>query len=191
MKFILLFFLTFTIYAQNRINDPFETLKKMREEMFDTLLNQDQSDFDKRIQKLFDRLQKQGAFPPHRNLFDLSQSQINSYWQKKGSKERYVIELGSPDDKLDIDIKNGVINISGTKVVTNKFQGKDSGSSYSQRSYKFSKTENIPPHLDAQSAKFLNESGKLVIEFTFKSVKGGKRNTDKRNFKIKDKGKDI
>lgn len=187
MKFFILLLFSLSIFAQSA-TDPLEDYKRMREEMLGTLL-EDNGHFDKEVRKLFERLQKQGAFSQLGSVFNLQNNSVKTYWEKKNDIERFVIEVGSPNDKLDIDIKNSMIILSGTKVVTKKFEGQDKGNSYSQRSFRFSKSEMIPQYLDSNSAKFFNEKGKIVIEFQLKSKSVSKK--QKRRIKLKNKGQDI
>lgn len=188
MKFKILFltiFFSIQVLAQTSV-DIDQQVKDMiarQRKLVDTMMK-DQQDFDKHIKKLFERLQKQGAFKSfNQRIFDFSNSAVKTAWHETKNEKKLVIDLDAKNDKVSIKIDSGVVNIKGKRKVMSKF-GHDK-SSYGERIINIEQTMTIPNDVVVSSAKFTNEKGKVVIVFSKKPL------VKKPVTKLKTKAKSI
>ena len=85
-------------------------------------------------------------------------SQFKMLWLENRSGRTLEITPQSPDQKLDIDITNGSINIKGKSETKSQ-----SGVSYSQ----FSNSFNVPGDCDSSRVKMEQKDGKILIQFPY------------------------
>lgn len=184
-KYIFLFFISLQVFSQDMIdiNQQVEQMMERQRELINSMMK-DQEDFDKHVQKLFDRLQKQGAFSGlNQRLFQFTNAAVKTTWVEEGEKKKLVIDLDPKKDKVNIDINSGAIRIKGERTIMDKFKG--TKNSYSQSTHSFSQSMTIPHDVDESSAQFKSEKGKVVIVFNKKV----RKKTPVKN--LKTKGKSI
>ena len=85
-------------------------------------------------------------------------SHFKMLWLENPSGRTLEITPQSPDQKLDIDITNGSINIKGKSETKSQ-----SGVSYSQ----FSNSFNVPGDCDSSRVKMEQKDGKILIQFPY------------------------
>jgi HSP20 family molecular chaperone IbpA len=145
-----------------------EMIQRQRE-LINSMMK-DQEDFDKHVKKLFERLQKQGAFQGlNQRLFQFTNAAVKTTWIEEGKRKKLVLDLDPKKDKVNIDINDGSITIKGQRTIMDKFKG--SKNSYSQSVHSFQQSLTIPHDVDESSAQFKSENGKVVIVFNKKTLK--------------------
>jgi len=186
MKFKLLalfFFITSLCFGQTTLDfdQRFQDMMKQQRDLIDSVMK-DEKEFNQQMEKLFERLQKQGAFGGlNQRLFQFRNSYVKSKWVDDKDKMKLVLDLNPKEDKVNIDISSGVISVKGKEKVMNKFKGaKDS---YSYSLHNFQQSFSIPKNVDHSSANFKSEDGKIVIEFNKLTTK----KVPLKNFKSKKK----
>jgi HSP20 family molecular chaperone IbpA len=147
VKLLFLIFFSFNIFAQsvNDINDIMEMQRKMLERM-----SERNTDFDKRVQEMMKKFQNMGAIRGFQMRAD-----INTFWKKENDHYVYYIEIGN-NDNVDLDIKGGMITISGK--MKKQANGQD-------LVYSFNKSESIPKEAIESSAKISKQDNYLVVKF--------------------------
>lgn len=107
--------------------------------------------------------------------FDISAPQMNFQHEWSESKDgRTLVLTPQEDQKLDIDVKSGMITIKGeTKV-------QEENSSYSSS---FSNSFSVPSDCDGSKVKMSQKDGKILLDFPFKDVKSisTKPNSEKKH----------
>lgn len=170
---ILLSFLLlgFSVFAQNQqgfidndIESQVQEMMQRQRRMLDTLMK-DRSQFDEYVKELFKRMENEGAFQMPRGNFRFDQSTLKTKWTESDDSRVLIVYTSSKDDKVNIDIKDGLITLSGSKTIKENLTGNTQASSYSTRTYNFQKSLSIPGDVDVESVKFKSQEGHLHIVF--------------------------
>ncbi|WP_419172152.1 hypothetical protein [Halobacteriovorax sp.] len=158
MKSLFLFtLLIFNFLAFSQSNDPvMEQLNRMREEMMKQMQATDS--FDSEIQKMFQRMQKMGQIQGLPDRFNTNVQAIEYFW--KDSKT-LVVKVNK-DDEVNIDVKEGMVVLSGMKVSKSK-------NSFSK--FNFSQSIPIKSSLDTTSVDMKMDDGNIVLSFKEKLPK--------------------
>lgn len=158
MKAIILIFVTLVfsqVYCQS--DDPvFKQLQQMREEMMKQMNSNDS--FDAEVQKLFQRMQKMGQIQGLPGRFYQGVSNIEYFWK---DDKTLVIKV-SKDDEINVDVKDGMVLLKGTKV--SKTQNSFSKSTFTQ-------SIQLRPTLDPTSVEMKMDQGNIVLSFKLKGPK--------------------
>ncbi|EQC44183.1 hypothetical protein [Bacteriovorax sp. Seq25_V] len=111
MKVILIFLVIYSLsYAQD---DSFEQYRKIRQEMFEKLLKDDNDKFDNTALEILKKLQNSGMQIPE-NVF--SYHKLDFSWEDN----KLLIFPVNENDKIEMNIKNGVVAINGLSSKSRK-----------------------------------------------------------------------
>jgi HSP20 family molecular chaperone IbpA len=170
----LMFVLVFgvgSLFGQRPVDDEqMDSLKKrmrMREEMhrrmMEKLLKGKGSDQDlfSDMEKFMDEIMTDSF----NGLSSFSRTTSENYkidWTESKSGRTLVITPDSPDQKLDINVSNGFIEIKGKKE--HKISN---GTFYSN----FANSFNVPGDCDATKVKMEQKDGKILMHFPYRVVK--------------------
>ena len=183
--FFSLLFISSLVLAQTTLDldQQIQDMMNRQRDLIESMMK-DEDEFNKRVEQLFEKLHKQGAFGSlNKKLFEFRNSVVNTKWVEVENKKKLIIDLDPKEDKVNIDIKSGIITIKGKKKVMNKFKGQKD--SYGHSMHNFQKSLSLPNDIDQTSAKFKTENGKIVVVFD----KLGMKKVPLQ--KIKTKGKNI
>ncbi len=153
-KFLLLFLCSINlVFAQ--VDDPImKQFQQMRDEMMKQMQATDS--FDAEIQKMFQRMQKMGQIQGLPDRFNKTVSMVDYYWK---DSQTLVLKV-SKDDEINVEVKDGMVVLSGSRV--SKSQNSFSKSSFSQ-------SIELRPALDSTKVDMSMKDGNIVLSFKLKS----------------------
>lgn len=144
----------------DRIRRHMELREELHRKMLDNLFNgtHDESLFSD-MDKLFEDAMKE-SFGSH---FSYSYgSKVKTNWEETSSGRTLSITPETPEQKLDINVQNGMVTIKGKSEVKTA-QGISSSD--------FSSSFSIPQDVDGTKVRMDQKDGKIVIFFPWKTVK--------------------
>ncbi|EQC51407.1 Hsp20/alpha crystallin family protein [Bacteriovorax sp. DB6_IX] len=145
------------------LDQQFQDIMNRQRDLINSMLK-DEEEFNQRVEKLMEKLRKQGAFGNlNHQLFKYGHTYIKTNWVQTKEHKKLIIALNPNKDKVNIDIKDGVLTIKGEKVIENKFLGQKD--SYSVSKQQFQQSIQLPGDIIESSAKFGVEQEKIVVTF--------------------------
>ena len=163
--------------VDDQVSDSMEKRMKMREEMhrrmMDKLLKGIGSDEDlfNDMENFMDEIMSDSF----NGLNSFSRTTSQNYkieWSESKEGRTLTITPNSPDQKLDINVSNGLIVIQGKSE-----QKTSHGVSVSN----FSNSFNVPGDCDPAKVKMDQKDGKILVKFPYRSVKAVDSKPPKNN----------
>lgn len=161
LLYILPLMATFTLHASDPMSDPFGN------DMFKEMM-QMQQNMDKIFSKMRDRLGQPSSQSIH-PLGSYNVTHANSFIDKNNHYELMTTIPESKENKIDINIKDGIMTIVAKIVKSNKNQTSNSYSSYSSTRM-YQQSISIPQDADENSLKVEYKNNKLLVSLEKKKV---------------------
>lgn len=163
--------------AQRRIQEIQEEFRKFEEhknkilqQFFDDkdgFFNPDMDAQMEKVEQMFEQMQADqlGTNP---NKFMRNSNSVSTHWLEKDGERVLVIVPQNPQSKLDIELNDGMVQISGS--IKNESEG-------SQSLSQFSNSFSVPSELDFHKAKMEQQGSEIWIRFPYREgFSSGQRN---------------
>lgn len=146
----------------DQIQKRLQLREEMHRRMLDKIMNGNGPDEDmfKDLEKMAEDMMSESL--SGMDSFAPTTSNYQMEWSETSGGRTLAISPKSPDQKLDINVNNGMITIKGSTELKSQY-----GTSVSQ----FNNSFNVPGDCDATKVKMDQKDGKILLNFPFRTAK--------------------